>query len=187
MNRERSLKIVRGHEPLHVPAGAEQAGLTVAVALVLSTVRSDAHEMVLDHELWLACVRAVGGVVNATSSEVYAKPSRRLFEALRRPHIGHSVGSLDTYSERLLGDPSIEKVETDVWGVILWRRGGDLVAAASREDWYAVGGPPLYHDSYTTSVCVRPADLGDLEKALELQAGRAGGWVESIVGGRGVA
>lgn len=187
MNRERSLKIVLGHEPLHVPAGAAQAGLTVAVGLVLSTVRSDVRDMVLDHELWLACVRAVGGAVNATSSEVFAKPSRRIFEALRRPRIGHSVGSLNTYSERLLEDPSIEKVETDVWGAILWWRGGTLVAAASREDWYAVGGPPLYHDSYTTSVSVRPSDLGALEKALELHAGRAGGWVESIVGGPGAA
>ena len=111
MNRERSLKIVHGHEPLHVPAGAEQAGLTVAVALVLSTVRSDVHEMVLDHELWLACVRAVGPVVNATSSEVYTKPSRQIFEALRRPHIGHSIGSLDIYSERLLSDPYPPRVK----------------------------------------------------------------------------
>jgi hypothetical protein len=182
MNRERSLKIVLGHAPLHMPAGAEQADLTAAVGLVLSTVRSGVPDMVLDHELWLACVRAVAAVVNATSSEVHAKPNRRPFEALRGPRVGDSVGSLDSYGERLLADPSIEKVETDVWGAILWWRGGDLVAAATREDWFAVGGPPLYHDSYTTSISVRPADLADLEKALALQAERAGGWVESIVG-----
>jgi hypothetical protein len=94
---------------------------------------------------------------------------------------------LSAYGERLLRDPSPEKIETDVWEVILWWTGGTLVAAASREAWYAVGGPALYHDSYTTSIFVKPGDSNELAMALNLSAERAGGWVESTVQGHGAA
>lgn len=180
MNRERSLKIVEGHTPRRVPPGAAEAGLTAAVAVVLSTFRSDAADMILDHELWFACVQAAGAVVGATTSEVYAQPDRRFLERLRQPRLGPSVGSLDDYGERLLADRSREKIDTDVWGIVLWRNGVGLVAAAGREDWFAVGGPAPYHDSYTTSISVTPAHSGDLVRAIELHAGRAGGWVEAV-------
>ena len=49
MNRERSLKIVIGHVPLYRPSVAAAAGLTDAVALVLSTYRSDLPDMFLDY------------------------------------------------------------------------------------------------------------------------------------------
>ena len=136
--------------------------------------------MVLDHELWSACMLAVDSVVGATSSEVFAKPGTRLFEWLRRSRTEHSIGSLKAYCDRLQGDPSLDKLETDVWNFILWRNQGVLIAAASRENWLSVGGPPLYHDSYTTSLFVRPADTKGLVKAVEFHAGRVGACVEAV-------
>jgi hypothetical protein len=181
MNRERSLKVVRNHVPVRVPPGAAEAGLGYTIAVVLSTFRSDATEMVLDHELWLACMGAVERAVGATTAVVYTKAPRRFLERLRRPRLGLAAGSLVEYGARLLADPDREKIETDVWDVILWRREGRLVAAATCEPWYAVGGPDHYHDSYTTSIQVGLAHHDALAGAIETDARAAGGWVEDLV------
>jgi hypothetical protein len=178
VDRERSFKIVRGHVPLLVVPGAREAGLTTAISIVLSTFRSGAQEMVLDHALWLACVQTVAGVVGSTSAEVYAKARRRVLERFRRPRLGPYVGLLDDYGEKLLADPSEEKTETDSWSTIHWHDGAALVAAAGCEPWYAAGGPALYHDSYTTSILVAERHLDELTTAIEAGARQAGGWLE---------
>ena len=167
--------IVRRHRPLLVPAEAE-AGLHSKIAVVLSTYRSDSPDMVIDHELWLACLATVGASVDATGSEVFLEPKRRFLEQLRRRRRGPAVGSLEDYATRIRADPSV-----DDWDVIVWKREATVVAAATCERWYLVGGPAPYHDSYTTSVFVQDAAKDRVVDALRAEIPQAGGYVEAVV------
>jgi hypothetical protein len=60
----------------------------------------------------------------------------------------------------------------------LGRSAATLVATASHEPWYLVGGPDLYHDSYTTSILVEPERVDALLLELEASVLRVGGRVE---------
>lgn len=173
MTNERSVTLVAGHVADRRLAEAAAAGLTETVAVVLSTDRAAAVDMVLDHSLWLACMEAVGPALGATSIEVYGYPERRLLERFRRRRRGALLTSLDTYAARLRTGSSV-----DDWDSVVWRSDGELSAVATCERWYLVGGPRLYHDSYTTCVFVRPADRGALIDAVAERAAGAGGCVE---------
>lgn len=181
MLNERSLIIVRDHQPLAVPPGAAAAGLTTAIAVVLSTSRQSADEMVLDHELWLACMQGVAPAVGAASVHVFAASQRRWLERWRRPRLGDHIAGLSQYGSELLADQDPEQTKTDLWETILWKNGDRLCAAASREGWYAVGGPDLYHDSYTTSIMIAPQHAEALVRSIAESADRAGGAVDRIV------
>lgn len=85
----------------------------------------------------------------------------RFLEALRSHRRGPSSGSLAQYADRILGgDPDL------AWDTVLWWRGSTLVAAATCEPWYRIGGPAPYHDSYTTSVFVEPTMTEAVLEAL---------------------
>jgi hypothetical protein len=176
MTLERSLKIVRGHRPQRVPPSAEEAGLTATAALVLSTFRSDSPDMVLDHPLWLACMESVSALVRADRTEVLAEPERRLLAGLRPRPQRRPLGSLESYGARLLSDSS-----TPDWEFVVWKRAEGVVAVAVCERWYLVGGPPRYHDSYTTCLFVDSATLAELVQTLELRARQEGAWIEEVV------
>lgn len=181
MNLERSLKIVRGHAPIAVPDAAARAGLTAAVAMVLRTHRSDADDMVLDHELWLTCMNAVTRTVSATKTEVFDVAERRWLERLRRPVLGPRLGSLDDYGQRLRDDLARGEHDSGAWGTVLWWKDAAVVASASCEAWFAVGGPAPYHDSYTSSVLVDPRHVDALLREVRESVRDVGGWVEEVV------
>ena len=150
VERERSAVVVRGHRPLNVPQEAIPYGLTSIIAVVLSTNRSDNPDMVIDHELWLACMQAVRQVAAATESKVFLEPQRRFLEQFRQRQRGPAAGSVEDYAVRIRGDRSV-----DDWETILWRDKTTIVAAATCERWYVAGGPMPYHDSFTTSIFVK--------------------------------
>jgi hypothetical protein len=176
VSKERSAVFVRGHQPHLVPPEAPPAGLTSAVAFVLSTYRSDDPDMVIDHELWLACMAVVSDIAGRTSSEVFLEPKRRFLEQLRRRRRGASAGTLEDYAARVRADPAV-----DEWEIILWRNGSAVVAAATCERWYMVGGLMPYHDSYTTCLFVAEPARDALVDALRDAVAGAGGYVEGVV------
>jgi hypothetical protein len=178
LRNERAVTIVRGHAEVGRPPsrGALEAGLAAGIGFVLSTHRSDSVDMVVDHPLWLACMHAVSDVTQADLTEVCVARRRGLLARMLDKDHQTAIGSLQAYGERMADHQAAE------WSAIRWRRGRALVAEATAERWYQVGGPARYHDSYTTRVFVDPV----LADALVLQAGRRidaeGGCVEEIVG-----
>jgi len=181
MDLERSLKIVRGHAPWYVPVEAASVGLDSAVALVLRTHRTGADGMVFDHELWLACVDAVTRAVRATTVGVFGAAKRRFLERFRRHRLGASLGSLGEFRERLRGELMRRDEDAGAWQTVLWRKDDLLVATASCEQWFAIGGPAPYHDSYTSSVLLRPRDVDQLVREVASGVERVGGQVDEIV------
>jgi len=173
----RLVTIVVGYKPaIHSrPKEAVQAGLEGTVAAVLSTYRTDSPEMVLDHSLWLACARAVTDTVSADDTLVFAENNRGLFARLLRRSQPRKIGSLEAYAAEF-ADPDPRD-----WGRIFWCRDGALVAAAVSEPWYALGGPDLYHDSYTPCVFISPAKVASLVQNLQLKVHEEGGCIDDVV------
>src|SRR5262249_30612972 len=124
---------------------AVNAGLTETVATVLSTYREGNPGMFLDHQLWLACARTVAGLVCADASEVLVDRTPGFLDNLLHRVPSEVFGSFEAYSSMLLNNP-----DGPLWQLVRWRRQGQLVAVVSHEAWWRVGGPNLYHDSYTS-------------------------------------
>jgi hypothetical protein len=174
---ERSLIVVRGHRPAQLPRADVDTSGMVTLAVVLSTHRSSSREMVLDHDLWFACMEAVSTVVGATDSEVWLEP-RRGFLSWLPLWRGRAkwTGTVDAYLQRVRTDAKL-----DPWHTIVWRKAGDIVAAATCERWYQSGGPAPYHDSYTTCIFLsRPASRR-LVAVLQVSVARAGGYIEGMI------
>ena len=173
---ERSLSIVPGYQPqFHsIPWHAQQAGLTTTIGLILSTYRADSPDMVLDHALWLACMRAVTAAVTANRTEVYEEVMPRWFERWRKPQKLPLIGSLEDYTFELRHKAE----DARLWQQVDWYRDERLMAIAVCEPWYKVGGPPLYHDSYATCLCVESALSLQLISAITDAVREAGGQVE---------
>jgi hypothetical protein len=178
-DHERSLIFVRGHRPQRVPA--EIAHLpTSVVAVVLSTERSDRKDAIVDHELWFACMEAVGVVVGATSSEVVLEPRRgflpRLLPRWLLRRKTPAAGALPDYMARLRAGEDLTS-----WQTVLWRKDGQVIAAATCERWYLVGGPSPYQDSYTTSICLGRQAAARLIPVLQVSVERAGGRIDGMI------
>jgi len=178
MASERRVILVVGYEPAfgRPPADVAEAGLTATVAVVLSTFRSDNPDSVRDHALWWASARAVTEVVAAEEAEVYGEAPHGLLNRLLRQRIGMPLGTLDAYAVQLPGE-----ADPPDWAFIRWKRDGILVAAATSEPWDQVGGPDLYHDSYTTCVFVAPPVSSALVERIRLSVAQEGGHIESVV------
>lgn len=177
MNAERTVTIVIGREPVlsKPPLEARRAGLSGAVAAVLSTYRSDNPDMGLDHTLWLACVGAVMEVVEADESRVFAEPPLKLLDRLLWRQNTKELGSLDEYAGHILNtsDPA-------EWSSIHWHRDSHLVGVAVAEAWYLSGGPEPYHDSYTTRIYLDPLLVDSLVAQLRQKVEVCGGRIERI-------
>src|SRR5712691_3996496 len=66
-------------------------------------------------------------------------------------------------------------------GQVFWRRNGAIVAAAVSEPWYRLGGPDLYHDSYTTCIFLEPSAIGGLVQSLRDRVQEDGGCIDEVV------
>ena len=172
------MTIVIGYEPAFgkPPADVAEAGLTATLAAVLSTSRSHSPDSVRDHALWLACTRAISEAVVADKAEVYGEARRSLLNRLLRRRIGPPVGALAAYAAELSAN-----ADAPDWTLIRWWRGSTLVAAALSEPWDLVGGPNLYHDSYTTCAFVPPAISSALVEQIRRRVAEEGGHVDTVV------
>jgi hypothetical protein len=172
---QRSVLIVRGHRPQRVPDELGPFEGMNVVAVVLSTHRSENADLLLDHELWFACMEAVSAVVSAGSSEVLVAPPRGFFRWFRRRK-SRSAGALADYMARLRAGQEVAE-----WQTILWRKEDRVVAAATCEPWYRLGGPAPYHDSYTTSIFLSRAPAARFAAILQISVARAGGRIDGVL------
>jgi hypothetical protein len=140
---------------------ALRAGLTETVATVLPTYRDGQPDAYLDHETWVACAHAVGAVVRADESEVLVDAEPGFLDNLLRRTPSRPFGSFEPYAALLTRDP-----DAPLWQQVLWRRSGVPVAAAVHEAWWRVGGPELYHDSYTSCFLVPSSAVADVVTAI---------------------
>jgi hypothetical protein len=178
MESQRSLKLVVGYQPQFgwPKHNVEKAGLLATVATVLSTYRSTNPDMVLDHDLWLVCAYAVTETVQADQTRVFAENPARFLNRLFRRRVEPDIGSRESYAARIATDPDAEN-----WAQICWYKEDRLVAAAVNEPWYRVGGPHLYHDSYTTCFFVALSAMPRLVEAIRRRVDEVGGFVEETV------
>jgi len=175
VDKERSVLLVRGHQPARPPLGGVETAAMTTLAIVQSTHRSSRPDLVLDHPVWFACMEAVKAVVGASVVQVWLEPRRGFWSWLRRSN-DRSIGSLEDYMNRVQANH-----DTDDWHTIVWRKERDVVAAATCERWYQTGGPAPYHDSYTTSLFLsRPAAVR-LGAVLQVSVNRAGGFYAGVV------
>jgi hypothetical protein len=74
------------------------------------------------------------------------------------------------------GDP-----EPPAWALIRWKRNGTVIATAVSEPWDLVGGPDLYHDSYTTCFFVTPSASAALVERIRYRVVQEGGYIDVVV------
>jgi hypothetical protein len=155
--------VMNDHEYCRVPKLARRAGLDEHIGLVLSTYDASSSDMTFDQVQWLELMHLVSSILQGASAEAFVQARlsflqrivqrlKRLLGDSRQPVV--SLGALEVFSHRLIQHPG------DVgWDEVHWTRGGTLVCLALCEPWFAVGGPAAYHDSYTSRVFLRAADL----------------------------
>ncbi len=165
---EAGVTIVVGDKPLLglPPREVLRAGLTANVAIVMSTYRSNSVDMVLDHRLWVSCAHAVMEFLKADEARVFHDIRRTFVSRILGTPWPREIGTLEAYADSLIQDG-----EAPSWGLLVWRRDGSIVGAATSENWYRVGGPEPYHDSYTTRVFVPPTSIEALVARLRSQFG----------------
>lgn len=132
----RSLALVAGyHDCSFPPAEAHAAGLRERFAVVLGSYRPDKDGMFFDATAFLRVGEAVCAAIPHTSLLIDL-PGKTRFGSFR--DLGQSYARL-THDER---DPPERLRLLD---------GDDLVCLMATELWVNVGGPAIYHDSYTFS------------------------------------
>jgi len=145
------------------PDIVRDAGLDQRFGVIQDTYVPDSPDMVFNETLWLALVEFVGtwapdGVLTACPSLDRMKEQ-----------------AWDTFqSAWLLRVPE----DRDPPDAVFLRRADKLVLGLITDPWYAIGGPPLYHDSYTYSL-FSSADLGPQVQAHLRQANLGGQWALS--------
>lgn len=156
------------------PREVFSAGLTSSVAIVISTYRFGSSDMFLDHPLWLTCVHAVSDVVKADRTQVFHEVRSNLLGRILGPRWPRPIGTLESFAASLDDDGPH-------WGMLAWTRTGSLVGAAMAEDWYRVGGPEPYHDSYTTRVYIPSTLVEDLVATISTRVQDDGGVIERVL------
>lgn len=155
------IRFVRGLDEYSTfPKLAEDAGLTHRFAVIQDTYVEGAGEMAFDEALWMALVAFVQ--VCARGADVTVAYD------LRNPTEHPLVDYLDGWAETDLQ-------ERDPVQAIFARSGGRLVLCLVTDFWCQVGGPALYHDSYTYSVFA-DRDLGPEIQAFLAEAPGVQGW-----------
>ncbi len=139
------------HEQSYPPPVAYEAGLHERFAVVMDMVLSRVGDGLFDTELFLRIMAAIIGAIKHDSLSIVIDSH-------------NEVGSLseltDWYDsrDRLDHEPPFE---------MYLRQGAQLVAMTETEFWAKIGGPDIYHDSYTLSVYTAEGSLGTLRNACE--------------------
>jgi len=175
---ERRVTLVIGDKSTLVrpPRDVTRAGLTSNIAVVLSTHRSTSPDMVLDHQLWLSCVDAVTNVLAADNADVFHEIHSTFVSRIFGTRWPRKIGTLERYATLLNDDD-----EAPSWGMIVWCKAGAMVGAAVAENWYRVGGPERYHDTYTSRIFVSRRSVEELMERISLQVHEVGGYIDQVV------
>lgn len=142
------------------PQLVRNAALNNRFAIIQDTYVPGQPDMVFDEPLWRALVRFMvdyvsDGVVTACR-DLDSKPERLL----------------DWFRADWEAEPADDR---DPPEALLVRRGGRLVAAMITAPWCRVGGPKLYHDSWTYSIFTENP-VGDQVRQHLMATNNEGRW-----------
>lgn len=137
------------------PKQALGAGLNQRFAVIQDTFVEGCADMYFDEHLW----RALVGVLSS-SSETF------------QVEVTLESGAVRPWGKFLQDWESIPPEDRDPPPLVEMRSGGALLLSMMTEYWTRVGGPRLYHDSYTYSLFA-PRDMeAEVRVALEAAPGR---------------
>lgn len=157
MRAPTTLKLVRGlHPETPVPTAAQLCGWTHRTAVVIDSYVPGLADMYFDSALFLRFLQRIDDLIAGTSRHITvidprSGQSRELM----------SVAELQDFYHDLPED------ERDLPQDIFWFDDVVPVAGGFAENWDMVGGPEIYHDSFTLSVFTKK----DIFPALAAAAG----------------
>jgi hypothetical protein len=147
-----------------LPKAAADAALTFRTAVIQHSFVSGLDEMFHDAALWQAIIAFVRDFEGGGEISV------------RRDVRGRSeMISLAEYVSEI--DASVPEDEGDpprAGAMFLWQK-GSLRLYVEPENWFAVGGPAPYHDSFTYSIYAERDITAELVKRLK-ESPDASGW-----------
>lgn len=136
---DRDFGIVRGflpcdkHRARTADAFLVEAGLQDRLAIILHSFRADKVEMFFDHELFLNILTTVTGFLRSDAMAIELEDKSTLA----------ALDELRLFYEGLAEDGRVPPER------ITWTRQNLLLCAGVCQNWYLVGGPDPYHDSFT--------------------------------------
>lgn len=145
-----------------VPAAARAAGLTRRFAVIQETYRPDKVDLYFDEALWRQLALFSATFYSTTVATV----------AL--PKTGSEI-PLSSFLEALHQSDELDREPPECLYV---RSSGRLLLCVETEFWCLVGGPALYHDSYTYSFYSNTDLEGPIRQSLA-SATHAGQWILS--------
>lgn len=178
MRAPTTFKLVRGfHEQTPIPKAAKRAGWSHRSAVVIDSHIPGEPEMQFDSTLFVQFLRSIDAVIAATNRRITViDPKKGKKVELMSVEALH-----DFYQE-------IEAEDRDLPEAIIWYNEATEVGGGFPEKWYAVGGPEIYHDSFTFSVFTEndifPAVVHAAEEISKSSNVRLTGIYEGKDGGR---
>ncbi len=148
MNSMQPFKIVKGYLPEVdiLPSEAKNFGLTHRCAFVIESYRPNCVDMFFDAALYEGLVNIVHKVVG--SDKIRIQISKRETREVATAEEFH------TLVEEMLS------VTKSPFPCLFLLRNSSVVALIHSEPWALLGGPSVYHDSYTLAVFTQ-SDLSD--------------------------
>jgi len=133
---DRTLRLCKGyHRHNYPPALAHLAGLQERFAVVLDTSRHNKDHWFFDVELFLAIVEGLSNVLQPDKIRIEMEDEI-------------SYASIAKLAVAYAG---LDEEDCEPPARILLSRNEELVGIEETEFWSRVGGPEIYHDSYTIS------------------------------------
>lgn len=129
------------HAPTLLPKPAHAHGWKHRTALVIDSHVAGESEMILNTALLVRFLETIDQALAATTRRIQI-----IDPATASPTTLSSWAELSAFYGR------VTKEHQDLPESVEWRTGDVLIAGGFPEKWYAVGGPALYHDSFTFSV-----------------------------------
>lgn len=147
---------IDGHFQIPQPA---KAGLDHRFAVIQETYRADSPDSYFDEPLWLRLIEFARESGAATTIRAEGPDGR--------PDV-----PLDDFLSGFRDTPAADREPAEF--VSVWR-GPELILFIHTEFWCRLGGPPLYHDSYTYSLYTKD-DVSERVMRFVAQADAASGW-----------
>lgn len=142
MRAPTTVKLVRGfHEQTPIPKSVKQYDWPYRAAVVIDSYVPDVPEMVFDSALFTRFLESIDTALKATTRVI-----KVIDPKTAKPVALHSLAELTSFYQ------GCDEENRDLPEEVLWFDGAANVGGGFPERWYAVGGPEIYHDSFTFSV-----------------------------------
>ena len=141
MRAPTTVKLVRGvHVETPIPEAVHRCGWKYRTAIVIDSYVPDLPDMYFDSALFLRFLQAIDDAIGATSCHIRAIDPRT-----DEPIELFSIADLQDFYH------GISEEERDLPEDIIWFDEAVMVGGGFPEKWHSVGGPDIYHDSFTFS------------------------------------